>query len=363
MPAVFLRSGRALGPAIVIGDSRPRRYVLTMGDDQELGTGTTTTRLWSRFGQKRLYVKVDGEQVGYWDVIEGDATAADPGHPQATEHLAAIESAALGWLARQEKEDEAAVRTKDPVSGPVSTAMPPPLPAQNIQTELRSPPSMSPLPKAPAPPADRGRDLSLNKPGDSAREMARAKFREAPVSNLAKRLMGRNTGDDWTWRQGVRGEQQVGRALDNATRIRGWFVLHGITRNARGTDVDHLLIGPGGIFSINAKFHEGKKVWLGEHAIWVGGKAQHHLRDARSEAKKVKQLLDAAYPSPHEVTPVVIIAGSSSFSRAKKVPSDVVVRHVSEIADWVVGMEEKIRPWEVEQLYGVARWERTWLRP
>ena len=44
-------------------------------------------------------------------------------------------------------------------------------------------------------------------------------------------------------------------------------------------------------------------------------------------------------------------------------PSDVVVCHVSEIADWVAGMEEKIRPWEVEQLYGVARWERTWLQP
>ena len=135
------------------------------------------------------------------------------------------------------------------------------------------------------------------------------------MSNLAKRLMGRQTGGDWTWRQGVRGEQQVGRALDNATlRTRGWSVLHGITRNARGTDVDHLLIGPGGIFSINAKFHEGKKVWLSEHAIWVGGKATHHLRDARSEATKVKELLDAAYPSPREVTPVVVIAGSSSFS-------------------------------------------------
>jgi hypothetical protein len=337
-----------------------------MGDDQEFGADTTTTRLWSRFGQKRLYVRVDGEQVGYWDVIGGDATAADPGHPQATEYLAAIESAARGWLSRQEK-TEAAARTKDSVSGPVSTAVSPPLSSQRAPAELSSPAPTPALPKAsapPAPPADRGRDLSLNKAGDSAREMARAKFREAPVSNLAKRLMGRQTGDDWTWRQGVRGEQQVGRALENAIfHTRGWFLLHGITRNARGTDVDHLLIGPGGIFSLNAKFHEGKKVWLSEHVIGVGGKATHHLRDARSEAKKVKELLDAAYPSPREVTPVVVIAGSSSFSRGKKVPSDVVVRHVSEIADWVAGMEEKIRPWEVEQLYSVARWERTWLQP
>lgn len=189
----------------MIGDGRPRRYVLTMGDDQEFGADTTTTTLWSRFGQKRLYVKFDGQQVGYWDVIGGDATAADPGHPQVTKHLAAIESAALGWLARQERETEAAVRTKDPVSGPVSTAGPPPPLSQRVPAELGSPALMPHLPIASAPPApsaDRGRDLSLNKPGDSAREMARTKFREAPISNLAKRLMGRQTGGDWTWRQG-----------------------------------------------------------------------------------------------------------------------------------------------------------------
>lgn len=339
-----------------------------MEDDQEVGTDpTTTTKLWTRYGRKRLYVKVGGEQVGYWDVIGGSAIVADSGHSQVAEYLAAIESAAQGWLASQEKKVEAAARPKDSAPVPISAAALPSLPAQTVAPELSSPSSAPTLPKAlpsPAPPGDLGRDLSLNKAGDSAREMARVKFRQAPLANLAKRLMGRQTGDDWTWRQGVRGEQQVGRALDNAIlRTECWFVLHGITRNARGTDVDHLLIGRGGIYSINAKFHEGKKVWVSEHAIWVGGKAKHHLRDARSEAKKVKELFDAAYSTPHEVTPVVVIAGSRSFSRGKRVPSDVVVLHVSEIADWVAGMEERIRPWEVEKLYGVARWERTWLQP
>jgi hypothetical protein len=339
-----------------------------MAEHQEFGTDPrTTTRLWSRYGHKRLYVNVDGEQVGYWDVIGGKAIIADPGHSQATEHFAAIESEARSWLARREKKAESSVQTEDSAGAPISTAVPPPPPSQGVPAEPASPVLPPAQPNAPAshtPPADRGRDLSLNKAGDGVREMARAKFRQAPLSNLAKRLMGRQTGDDWTWRQGIRGEQQVGRALDNAiARTPGWFVLHGITRNARGTDVDHLLIGSGGIFSINAKFHEGKRVWVGEHVIGVGGKTTDHLRDARSEAKKVKKLLDAAYPTPHEVTPVVVVAGSSSFSRGKKVPSDVVVLHVSGIAKWLGSLGEKIRPWEVEELYGVARWERTWVQP
>jgi hypothetical protein len=299
-----------------------------MADDQGLDAGPTiTTRFSNAYGKKPpiLYVKVDGEQIGHWDIGAKVAIPEDPQHSQAAEHLATIESAALAWHLRQEKRQEKKARA------------------------------------AARKPADRGRDLSLNKAGDGVRETARAKFREAPLTNLFKRLAGRHTEADWSWRQGVRGEREVGRALDKAIAgSRGWLLLHGIKRNARGTDVDHLLIGPGGIFSINAKFHQGKRVWVGEHAVGVGRTPTKHLFEARAEAKAVKKILDAACPTPHPVTPVVVIAGSSRFSRSKKVPEDVVVLPVSEISDWLNGLGESMRPWEVEQLYGVARWERTW---
>ncbi|MFJ9084692.1 nuclease-related domain-containing protein [Streptomyces sp. NPDC102384] len=34
------------------------------------------------------------------------------------------------------------------------------------------------------------------------------------------------------------------------------------TRRRSGGDIDHLLIGQGGVFTINAKNHEGKSVWI-----------------------------------------------------------------------------------------------------
>lgn len=236
-----------------------------------------------------------------------------------------------------------------------------PVPATITQSTDNSTPHQAVTSATAAQSEDRGRDLSLNRAGDGVRETARAKFREAPVRNLFQRIF-RDDGDDKSWRQGVRGERAVGRALQSAMKPgSGWHLLHSIRRSVKGTDVDHLLIGPGGIFSINAKFHEGKRVWLGERAIFVGRTPKPHLGEARNEAKQVKRVLDAAYPTPREVTPVVVIAGSASFSRGKSPPGDVVVIHVSEIPEWFESMGESIRQWEVDALYDVARWERTWL--
>ncbi|MEV0525811.1 nuclease-related domain-containing protein [Streptomyces sp. NPDC050439] len=43
----------------------------------------------------------------------------------------------------------------------------------------------------------------------------------------------------------------------------GWRVLHGVPK-ANGGDIDHLLIGPGGVFSINTKNHDAASVWVGD---------------------------------------------------------------------------------------------------
>lgn len=343
-----------------------------MADDQRDAGPTITTSFWNAYGKRPpvLYVTVDGERIGHWDIGAKVAVVDDPGHQKAAEHLATIESTAQAWHVRQEKRREkkarAAARSEAAPAESLRTAQAP-AKAPTVPEAPAPSPLTRPAAPGPAPqpsPADRGRDLSLNKAGEGARETARAKFREAPLTNLLKRLTGRQTGDDWSWRQGVRGEREVGRALDRAiTGREGWRLLHGIKRNVRGTDIDHLLIGPGGIFSINAKFHQGKKVWVGEHAVVVGRTATKHVFAARAEAKAVKKILDAACATPRPVTPVVVVAGSSRFSRGTKTPEGVVVLSVAEISNWLNALGETVRPWEVEQLYEAARWERTWIGP
>lgn len=57
------------------------------------------------------------------------------------------------------------------------------------------------------------------------------------------------------WLRGAEGERRVGAALAELTAD-GWMALHGVSLG-RG-DVDHILIGPGGIFTIETKSHRGR---------------------------------------------------------------------------------------------------------
>ncbi|HMC50316.1 MAG TPA: nuclease-related domain-containing protein [Solirubrobacterales bacterium] len=57
------------------------------------------------------------------------------------------------------------------------------------------------------------------------------------------------------WLRGAEGERRVGAVLAELT-VDGWLALHGVSLG-RG-DVDHILIGPGGIFTIETKSHRGR---------------------------------------------------------------------------------------------------------
>ena len=58
------------------------------------------------------------------------------------------------------------------------------------------------------------------------------------------------------WGRGEQGEQAVGALLDSLAGS-GWRVLHDISFGRRG-NIDHVLIGPGGIFTVETKSHGGR---------------------------------------------------------------------------------------------------------
>jgi len=57
------------------------------------------------------------------------------------------------------------------------------------------------------------------------------------------------------WLQGARGEQQVGSTLQALER-EGWPVLHDVVAPGHG-NIDHVAVGPPGVFVIETKSHSG----------------------------------------------------------------------------------------------------------
>ncbi|MFG2284885.1 nuclease-related domain-containing protein [Streptomyces sp. NPDC048595] len=105
-------------------------------------------------------------------------------------------------------------------------------------------------------------DLASNKPGEALRR----KLAELEPKGI-KRLTARWSSDleVRSWAHGLVGERITGRRL-NKLRRQGWRVLHAVQWPS-GSDIDHLVIGPPGVFTINSKRHSGKTVWYGDHAL------------------------------------------------------------------------------------------------
>ena len=61
------------------------------------------------------------------------------------------------------------------------------------------------------------------------------------------------------WARGEAGERLVGAELDRLAPHE-WWVFHAIPRGSAGTDIDHLVIGVGGVFTVNTKNVSGKRV-------------------------------------------------------------------------------------------------------
>jgi hypothetical protein len=111
-------------------------------------------------------------------------------------------------------------------------------------------------------------------------------------------------------RRGISGEEAVADAL--AGLPSSYWVLHGVS-TGHG-DVDHIVIGPTGVFALETKAWDGK-FYRSRGQLYCNGKpAEHVLRQARGAAGQVRELLLAA--GIDEWVEAVVVAARASVSRS-----------------------------------------------
>jgi hypothetical protein len=120
-------------------------------------------------------------------------------------------------------------------------------------------------------------------------------------------LRFRPSPDAIAWRRGVAGERRTARLLEPLER-HGWVVLHDLALPGSRANLDHLLIGPGGVFVIDSKQYRGRlwldavgKLWHGRYPLAPA------VRAASWEADQAAQVL----PDPGmAVVPIVAVHGA-----------------------------------------------------
>jgi hypothetical protein len=113
--------------------------------------------------------------------------------------------------------------------------------------------------------------------------------------------------DAVAWRRGAAGERRTARLLGPLERY-GWVVLHDLAVPGNRANIDHLAIGPGGVFVIDSKQYRGRLQLDRSGRLWHGRYPfAPTLRVVSFEADQAAQVL----PDPGlAVVPIVAVHGA-----------------------------------------------------
>lgn len=199
-------------------------------------------------------------------------------------------------------------------------------------------------------------DLSLNRPGAALRVRAGEVQHAHPFRVFVLRMFDEHS-QERAWRRGAEGEEEVGWQLRKLGDR--WKVIHSVPVGTGDTDIDHVVIGPPGVFTLNTKNHVGGRVTVTAKAIYVNGTFQPYLAKSRAEGKRATKLLSAS--CGYEVVAQPLIVVMANELKIKSLADDVHVVGRKRISRWLLSQRQTLAPEEVEAIYSVARSRSTWV--
>ena len=137
----------------------------------------------------------------------------------------------------------------------------------------------------------------------------------------------------------------------------GWHVINEVPVGDAGSKVDHVVIGPSGVFTINTKNLTGK-VWVGPKSILYNRRSTDFLPRATAEASRASRLLAAAVGRPVEVRGVLAILCDDWTMKQR--PAEVYVDATRGVKDWMLRQPAVLRAQEVIELAAAASRAGTW---
>ena len=201
--------------------------------------------------------------------------------------------------------------------------------------------------------------LGANAPGQEALRQFVKLQRAVTRRGAMARFFGADprSAESRPWYQGYQGELAVAAAL--ARLGTQWTVLHAVPVGRGESDIDHIVVSPAGVFTVNTKRHWRQKIWLSSKLLMVGGQKTSHLRNARYEAQRASALLSERLGFPVPVRAVIAIVDSAEWTVRSR-PEDVSVLRATELRRVLLRRRRVWSADEVALIREVAVQPSTW---
>jgi hypothetical protein len=146
-----------------------------------------------------------------------------------------------------------------------------------------------------------------------------------------------------------------------------WRVLHSVPVGAGRGDIDHVLLGPPGVITVNTTHHPGLAVRFDGDELSVDGCLTEHVPRARAEAERAGRLLAAARGLGHDEAPPVtaalaVVAATVAPEPGGRHPRGVLVTTPASLPRLVTALPAVLDDAEIDELFAVARRLGTWVR-
>lgn len=138
-----------------------------------------------------------------------------------------------------------------------------------------------------------------------------------------------------------------------------WRHINSIPIGNNDSDIDHLLICPAGVFTINTKFHHNANLWVGGNTVMVNGTRHPYVRNSRFEAQRASRLLSKAAGTDVTVRGLIVPVGLRRLTM-RQPPEDVFVLSFRHFIGTMQLMPTVLTDRQIYDLYGYARLSSTW---
>jgi hypothetical protein len=130
----------------------------------------------------------------------------------------------------------------------------------------------------------------------------------AAAGGVWGRLRFRPSPETQAWQRGAAGERHVARLLEPLVQ-QGWGVNHDLRVPGSKANIDHVVVGPPGIFAIDAKHYRGRLHLSPDGLLWYGHSLlAPTLSTTRWEADKLQARIGAPDIA---VVPIVAVVGAT----------------------------------------------------
>ena len=136
---------------------------------------------------------------------------------------------------------------------------------------------------------------------------ARALLAGAALAAAWWRLRFHPSPETLAWQRGAAGERHLARLLA-PLEAHGWTVLHDLAVPRSTANLDHLVVGPPGVFAIDAKHYAGPLHLTHDGQLWHG---RYPLAAALSATRWAADKVQATLGAPDvDVVPIVAVVGA-----------------------------------------------------